>query len=77
MLKQVVTMVVMAVAFLRAEHDHAVAECELGMCNHPILTRHHQMLLEAERSTEPVNRRGRVSITKSRYYRRFLRFCTT
>src|SRR5690606_16839085 len=39
----------------RPEHDHAIAQCQLGMGNATVLARNNQMFLEAECFAEPID----------------------
>jgi hypothetical protein len=48
-----------------AEHDHTVPESQLGMGDRVTFTRYHQVLLEAESPTEPLDSGPCVTIAES------------
>src|SRR6185503_6345004 len=53
----------------RAQHDHAVAEDELGVSDRAAVTRHDEMLLEAEGVAEPFDHRCRISVAEGGNHR--------
>src|SRR5215475_1885549 len=49
----------------RSEHDHSIAEAELGMGDRAVLVWHNKLLFEAEHAAEPIDRGRGVTVTKT------------